>query len=50
MTKKNFFLLEMNLEYEKMDFPLFLKKKIFEGLHENQSRGVIGKKNFCCLK
>ena len=29
MTKKNFFLLEMNLEYEKMDFPLFLKKKIF---------------------
>ena len=29
IDKKNFFLLEMNIEDEKMDFPLFLKKKKF---------------------
>ena len=37
----------MNLEYEKMDFPLFLKKKKFLRLaHENQSRDSIDKKFF----
>ena len=34
--KKIFFLYKMNLEDEKMDFPLFLKKKIFLRLvHKN---------------
>ena len=45
--QKKFFLLQMNLEDEKMDFPPFLKKKKFLRLaHENQSRRGIGKKKF----
>ena len=45
--QKKFFLLQMNLEDEKMDFPPFSKKKKFLRLsHENQSRGCIGKKKF----
>ena len=51
IDKKNFFLLEMNIEDEKMDFPPFSKKKkIFKLAHENPSRGSIDKKNFFLLE
>ena len=41
----------MNLEDEKMDFPLFLKKKIFFKIDlKIHKGGVLAKKNFFCLK
>ena len=46
MTKKNFFLLEMNLEYEKMDFPLFLKKKFFKVDMKISQEALLAKKIF----
>ena len=35
IDKKNFFLLEMNIEDEKMDFPIFEKKKFLRLVHKN---------------